>query len=194
MSKSTPRGAVAKFAAGGKQTSKKDLAMEAVAYGSVYVARVAMGSNDSHTVKAFQEAEAWDGPAIIIAYSHCIAHGYDLTQGLDHQKAAVNSGYWPLMRYNPAVRAEGKNPFFLDSRAPSIPLSDYIYNETRYTMLQRAHPDTAAELLKEATDDVERTWRVYAGRAAMPGRESTPNISPRNGHETAASKAPRSEE
>ena len=192
MSKSTPRGAVAKFAAGGKVTSKKDLAMEAVAYGSVYVARVAMGSNDSHTVKAFQEAEAWDGPAIIIAYSHCIAHGYDLSKGLDHQKAAVNSGYWPLMRYNPAVREEGKNPFFLDSRAPSIPLQDYVYNESRYTMLLRAHPDTAAELLKEATDDVERTWRVYAGRAAMPGRESSPNISPRNGHEESApaAKAP----
>jgi pyruvate-ferredoxin/flavodoxin oxidoreductase len=182
MSKSTPRGAVAKFAAGGKATSKKDLAMEAVAYGYVYVARVALGSNDSHTVKAFQEAEAWDGPAIIIAYSHCIAHGYDLTQGLDHQKAAVNSGYWPLMRYNPAVRGEGKNPFFLDSRAPSIPLKDYIYNESRYTMLQRAHPETAEKLLQEATDDLERTWRVYSSRAAMPGRETNPNISPRNGH------------
>jgi pyruvate-ferredoxin/flavodoxin oxidoreductase len=194
MSKSTPRGAVAKFAAAGKLTSKKDLAMEAVAYGYVYVARVALGSNDSHTVKAFQEAEAWDGPAIIIAYSHCIAHGYDLTQGLDHQKAAVNSGYWPLMRYNPAVRGEGKNPFFLDSRPPSIPLSDYIYSESRYTMLQRAHPDTAKDLLKEATDDLERTWRVYAGRAAMAGREDSPNISPRNGHEQPADKAPRKEE
>jgi pyruvate-ferredoxin/flavodoxin oxidoreductase len=189
MSKSTPRGAVAKFAAAGKSTSKKDLAMEAVAYGYVYVARVALGSSDSHTVKAFQEAEAWDGPAIIIAYSHCIAHGYDLTQGLDHQKAAVASGYWPLMRYNPAIRAEGKNPFFLDSRPPSIPLKDYIYNETRYTMLQRAHPETAEELLKEATDDVERTWRVYSARASMPGRESSPNISPRNGHETATTQA-----
>jgi len=186
MSKSTPRGAVAKFAAGGKSTSKKDLAMEAVAYGSVYVARIAMGASDSHTVKAFQEAEAWNGPAIIIAYSHCIAHGYDLSQGLDHQKAAVNSGYWPLMRYNPALREEGKNPFILDSRAPSIPLKDYVYNETRYTMLQRAHPEVADALLKEATDDVERTWRVYSGRAAMPGRGETPNISPRNGHETPA--------
>ncbi|HVT96835.1 MAG TPA: pyruvate:ferredoxin (flavodoxin) oxidoreductase [Acidobacteriaceae bacterium] len=194
MSKSTPRGAVAKFAAGGKLTGKKDLAMEMVAYGYVYVARVALGSNDMHTVKAFQEAEAWDGPAIIIAYSHCIAHGYDLTQGLDHQKAAVNSGYWPLMRYNPAVRAVGKNPFFLDSRAPSIPLKDYIYNESRYTMLQRAHPDVAEELLKEATDDVERTWRVYSGRASMPGRESSPNISPRNGHEQPAAPTPQKEE
>ena len=186
MSKSTPRGAVAKFAAGGKSTSKKDLAMEAVAYGSVYVARIALGANDSHTVKAFQEAEAWNGPAIILAYSHCIAHGYDLSQGLDHQKAAVSSGYWPLMRYNPALREEGKNPFILDSRAPSIPLKDYVYNESRYTMLLRAHPETAEELLKEATDDVERTWRVYSGRAAMPGRSSTPNISPRDGHEVAA--------
>jgi pyruvate-ferredoxin/flavodoxin oxidoreductase len=189
MSKSTPRGAVAKFAAGGKATSKKDLAMEAVAYGSVYVARIALGANDSHTVKAFQEAEAWNGPAIIIAYSHCIAHGYDLTQGLDHQKAAVNSGYWPLMRYNPALREEGKNPFILDSRAPSIPLKDYVYNESRYTMLLRAHPDTAELLLKEATDDVERTWRVYSGRAAMPGRAATPNISPRDGHEQPAAAA-----
>ncbi|HEX3662269.1 MAG TPA: pyruvate:ferredoxin (flavodoxin) oxidoreductase [Acidobacteriaceae bacterium] len=185
MSKSTPRGAVAKFAAGGKVTSKKDLAMEAVAYGSVYVARIAMGSNDSHTVKAFQEAEAWNGPAIIIAYSHCIAHGYDLSKGLDHQKAAVSSGYWPLMRYNPALREQGKNPFILDSRAPSIPLKDYVYNETRYTMLLRAHPDAAEALLKEATDDVERTWRVYSGRAAMPGRAETPNISPREENEAA---------
>jgi len=193
MSKSTPRGAVAKFAAGGKSTSKKDLAMEAVAYGSVYVARIALGANDSHTVKAFQEAEAWNGPAIILAYSHCIAHGYDLTQGLDHQKAAVNSGYWPLIRYNPALREEGKNPFILDSRAPSIPLKDYIYNETRYTMLLRAHPETAEELLKEATDDVERTWRVYSGRAAMPGRASTPNISPRD-EKPAASPAAVAEE
>jgi pyruvate-ferredoxin/flavodoxin oxidoreductase len=178
MSKSTPRAAVAKFAAGGKATSKKDLAMETVAYGSVYVARIALGANDSHTVKAFQEAEAWDGPAIIIAYSPCIAHGYEMSQGLSHQKAAVESGYWPLMRYNPALRAQGKNPFQLDSRAPSIPLKDFVYNETRYTMLLRAHPELAEKLLQEATDDVERTWRVYSGRATMPGRASTPNISP----------------
>src|SRR6202012_4965758 len=110
---------------------------------SVYVARVAMGAGDMQTVKAFQEAEAYDGPAIIIAYSHCIAHGYDLAYGNEQQKNAVLSGYWPLMRYNPALRAEGKNPFILDSRAPSIPLEDFIYNESRYTMLQRAHPETA---------------------------------------------------
>ena len=108
MSKSTPRGAVAKFAAGGKPNSKKDLAMEAVAYGSVYVARVAMGGSDMQTVKAFQEAEAYNGPSIIIAYSHCIAHGYDLAYGMEQQKNAVLSGYWPLMRYNPALRARGQ--------------------------------------------------------------------------------------
>jgi pyruvate-ferredoxin/flavodoxin oxidoreductase len=169
MSKSTPRGAVAKFAAGGKLTAKKDLAMEAVSYGSVYVARVAMGGSDAQTIKAFQEAEAYDGPALIIAYSHCIAHGYDLAQGMEQQKKAVLSGYWPLMRYNPSLRAEGKNPFQLDSRAPSIPLKDYSYNEARYTMLARSHPDVAAKLLEEAQEDVDREWRVYSARAAVAG-------------------------
>jgi len=178
MSKSTPRGAVAKFAAGGKPNSKKDLAMEAVSYGSVYVARVAMGGSDMQTVKAFQEAEAHNGPSIILAYSHCIAHGYDLIHGLDQQKAAVQSGYWPLMRYNPALREEGKNPFQLDSKAPSIPLKEYAYREARYTMLARSHPDVAKELLHEAQDDVERQWRVYSARAAMPGRGETPHIAP----------------
>jgi pyruvate-ferredoxin/flavodoxin oxidoreductase len=178
MSKSTPRGAVAKFAEGGKPNSKKDLAMEAVAYGSVYVARVAMGGSDMQTVKAFQEAEAYNGPAIIIAYSHCIAHGYALAYGMEQQKNAVLSGYWPLMRYNPALRAEGKNPFILDSKAPSMPLKQYAYHEARYTMLARSRPDTAKKLLQEAQDDVEREWRVYSGRAAMPGRSESPNIAP----------------
>jgi pyruvate-ferredoxin/flavodoxin oxidoreductase len=178
MSKSTPRGAVAKFAAGGKATSKKDIAMEAVSYGSVYVARVALGGSDTQTIKAFQEAEAHNGPSIIIAYSHCIAHGYDLVHGLDQQKAAVQSGYWPLMRYNPALRDEGKNPFQLDSKAPSIPLKDYAYQEARYTMLVRSHPEVAKELLREAQDDVERQWRVYSARAAMAGRGESPHIAP----------------
>jgi pyruvate-ferredoxin/flavodoxin oxidoreductase len=177
-SKATPRGAVAKFAAAGKPNSRKDLAMEAVSYGSVYVAQVAMGSNDSHVVKAFQEAEAHDGPSIIIAYSSCIAHGYDLVHGLEQQKLAVQSGYWPLMRYNPSLREEGKNPFQLDSRAPSIRLKEYAYREARYTMLARGNPELAASLLKEAQDDVERQWRVYSARAAMPGRGETPNIAP----------------
>jgi pyruvate-ferredoxin/flavodoxin oxidoreductase len=178
MSKATPRGAVAKFAASGKSNSRKDLAMEAVSYGSVYVAQVALGANDSHVVKAFQEAEAHEGPSIIIAYSSCIAHGYDLIHGLEQQKLAVQSGYWPLMRYNPALREEGKNPFQLDSRAPSIRLKEYTYREARYTMLARSNPELAAELLKEAQDDVERQWRVYSGRAAMAGRGETPNIAP----------------
>ena len=177
-SKATPRGAVAKFAASGKMVSRKDLAMEAVSYGSVYVAQVALGGNDSHVIKAFQEAEAHEGPSIIIAYSSCIAHGYDLVHGLEQQKLAVQSGYWPLMRYNPALRLEGKNPFQLDSRAPSIRLKDYAYREARYTMLARSNPELAAELLKEAQDDVERQWRVYSARAGMPGRGETPHIAP----------------
>jgi pyruvate-ferredoxin/flavodoxin oxidoreductase len=177
-SKATPRGAVAKFAASGKMVSRKDLAMEAVSYGYVYVAQVALGGNDSHVIKAFQEAEAHEGPSIIIAYSSCIAHGYDLVHGLEQQKLAVQSGYWPLMRYNPALRNEGKNPFQLDSRAPSIRLKDYTYREARYTMLARSNPELAAELLKEAQDDVERQWRVYSARAGMPGRGETPHIAP----------------
>ncbi len=179
MSKSTPRGAVAKFAASGKGNSKKDLAMEAVSYGSVYVAKVALGGNDTHVIKAFQEAEAHDGPSIIIAYASCIAHGYDLVHGLEQQKLAVQSGYWPLMRYNPSLREEGKNPFQLDSKAPAIPLKDYTYREARYTMLTRSNPDLAAKLLVEAQDDVERQWRVYSARATMPGRGETPNIAPK---------------
>src|SRR5262249_46596471 len=122
MSKSTPRGAVAKFAAGGKPAGKKDLALMAMSYGSVYVAKVAMGAGDMHTVKAIMEAEAYDGPSLIIAYSHCIAHASDLSFGVDQQKAAVSSGYWPLFRYNPDLVAQAKNPFQLDSRAPSIAL------------------------------------------------------------------------
>ena len=177
-SKATPRGAVAKFAASGKTNSRKDLAMEAVSYGSVYVAQVALGGNDTHVVKAFQEAEAHEGPSLIIAYSSCIAHGYDLVHGLEQQKLAVQSGYWPLMRYNPSLRNEGKNPFQLDSKSPSIRLKEYAYREARYTMLARGNPTLAAELLKEAQDDVERQWRVYSARATMPGRGETPNIAP----------------
>jgi pyruvate-ferredoxin/flavodoxin oxidoreductase len=174
MSKATPRAAVAKYATGGKQTGKKDLAMEAISYGSVYVARVAMGSSDTHTVKAFLEAEAHDGPSMIIAYSHCIAHGYDMAFGMNQQKAAVLSGYWPLMRYNPALRKEGKNPFQLDSKAPSITLKQYAYQEARYSMLARSDPEAARNLLRIAQDDVNRNWHVYQNRAAAPGRQPVP--------------------
>jgi pyruvate-ferredoxin/flavodoxin oxidoreductase len=171
MSKATPRGAVAKFAASGKMNRKKDLAMEAVSYGSVYVAQVALGANDSHVAKAFEEAEAYQGPSLIIAYASCISHGYDLTHGLEQQKLAVQSGYWPLMRYNPDLSEQGKNAFQLDSKAPSIPLKDFSYNEARFTMLVRSNPDEAAKLLVEAEDDVQRQWQVYSDRAAMPGMD-----------------------
>ncbi|HET8546683.1 MAG TPA: pyruvate:ferredoxin (flavodoxin) oxidoreductase, partial [Bryobacteraceae bacterium] len=169
MSKATPRGAVAKFAAGGKPAGKKDLGMMAMQYGNVYVARVAMGANDMHTLKAFLEAEAWDGPSIIIAYSHCIAHGYDMKHGLEQQKLAVQSGYWPLFRYNPALKAQGKNPFQLDSKAPAIPLEKYIYNETRYTMLVHSNPEAARKLLAEAQEDVNSRWKAYEHLANSPG-------------------------
>ncbi len=168
-SKSTPRGAVAKFAAGGKPSAKKDLAMMAVAYGNAYVARIAMGSSDMQTLKAFVEAEKWDGPSIIIAYSHCIAHGYDMQFGLEQQKLAVQSGHWPMFRYNPALTAEGKNPFVLDCKAPSLPLDKYIYNETRYTMLVHSRPEDARRLLAEAQADVMNRWRLYEQMAAAPG-------------------------
>ncbi len=167
MSKSTPRGAVAKFAAGGKRSAKKDLAMMAMTYGSVYVARVAMGASDTQTLKAFLEAEAYDGPSLIIAYSPCIAHGYDLLYGLEQQKAAVQTAYWPLFRYNPTLAAGGKNPFQLDSRAATLPLSKYVYNEGRYSMLVRSAPETAALLLTEAEQDVSSRWKLYEQWAGL---------------------------
>jgi len=168
MSKATPRAAVAKFAFSGKPTPKKDLAMMAINYGSVYVARVAMGGSNTQTIKAFLEAEAYNGPSLIIAYSHCIAHGYNLVYGLDQQKAAVQSGYWPLIRYNPDLAKEGKNPLKLDSRPPSLPLEKYIYNETRYTMLVHSAPEAAERLLQAARKDVHTRWRLYEYLAAMP--------------------------
>ncbi len=166
-SKATPRGAVAKFAAGGKPAGKKDLGLIAMTYGNVYVAHVAMGANDAHTVKAFREAEAYNGPALIIAYCHCIAHGYNLAMGLDQQKAAVQSGHWPLFRYNPDLTKEGKNPFQLDSKAPTVALEDYIYNETRYKMLSLSQPELAKRLLKEAQGDVATRWQLYTYLANM---------------------------
>jgi len=168
-SKATPRGAVAKFAAGGKPAAKKDLALMAMAYGNVYVADVAMGADDAHTVRAFIEAAAWDGPSIIIAYSHCIAHGYDLIHGLDQQKIAVQTGYWPLFRFSPALRAQGRNPLQLDSKAPSESLDKFTNNETRYTMLVHADPAAAKALGELAQHDVEARWKLYAHWATMAG-------------------------
>ncbi|MDA0244779.1 MAG: pyruvate:ferredoxin (flavodoxin) oxidoreductase [Chloroflexi bacterium] len=157
MSKATPRGAVAKFAAGGKTQRKKDLGLLAMSYGNVYVAKIAFGAKDTQTIKALLEAEAYDGPSLIIAYSHCVAHGYDLQFGLQQQAAAVDSGHWPLFRYHPEA-AEGENPFTLDSKAPSIPLEQYIYREGRYRMLQQSDPHAAETLLELAKDDIKTRW------------------------------------
>jgi pyruvate-ferredoxin/flavodoxin oxidoreductase len=179
MSKSTPRGAVAKFAAGGKQRPKKDLALLAMLQGGVYVARVAFGADDGQTLAAFREAEAFPGPSLILAYSPCIAHGYDLAHGLDQQKAAVKSGYWPLLRYNPDLRGQNKPALHLDSGPPALPLEKYIYNETRYTMLVQSDPTAARELLRLAQEDVHDRWRLYQHLAAMPtnnGNSSSPPL------------------
>ncbi|HOA25369.1 MAG TPA: thiamine pyrophosphate-dependent enzyme, partial [Aggregatilineales bacterium] len=166
-SKATPLGAVAKFAAAGKPLPKKDLGMMAMSYGNVYVAQVAMGANDTQTMRAFLEAESYDGPSLIIAYSHCIEHGYNLTQGLSQQELAVKSGYWPLYRFDPRLKEQGKNPFQLDSREPSIPLKDYAYNETRYRMLSQTMPERAEELLEEAQQAVLERWKKYVGLAKL---------------------------
>jgi pyruvate-ferredoxin/flavodoxin oxidoreductase len=166
-SKSTPRAAVAKFAARGKGGAKKDLGLLAMSYGNVYVARVAMGADDQQTLSAFLEAETYDGPSLIIAYSHCIAHGYDLAQGLAQQKRAVQSGYWFLYRYNPRLLAEGKNPLVIDSKAPALPLQDYAYNETRYRMLTQSNAERAETLLELAQHDVRQHWNLYQQLATL---------------------------
>ncbi|MGC8666925.1 MAG: pyruvate:ferredoxin (flavodoxin) oxidoreductase [Chthonomonadales bacterium] len=168
-SKSTARAAVAKFAAGGKPTPKKDLGRMLMTYGNIYVATVAMGANDAQTVRAFLEAEAYNGPSIIIAYSHCIAHGIDMTRGMNQQKLAVESGAFPLYRYNPALQQEGKNPLQLDSKAPSVPLQEYLYSENRYRMLRQSDPEAARRLLEEAERDVKERWEAYQQLAAMKG-------------------------
>ena len=146
--------------------------MLAMAYGNVYVARVAMGASDQQTLKAFLEAEAYDGPSLIIAYSHCIAHGIDMSKGLEQQKLAVQSGYWPLYRYNPALLDEGKNPFMLDSKEPSLPLERYIYNETRYRMLLQSNEERAESLLKQAKHDIQEHWKAYHQMATHTQAES----------------------
>ena len=167
MSKATPRAAVAKFAAAGKPLPKKDLAMIAMSYGNIYVARIAMGASDAQTVRAILDAESYDGPSLILAYSHCIAHGINMTTANDQQKKAVDSGHWPLLRYDPRLVANGKNPLQLDSRAPKMPLRDYVYNETRYTMLTKTKPQHAAELLTLAQEDVTSRWHLYEQMATL---------------------------
>ncbi|MEO8391513.1 MAG: pyruvate:ferredoxin (flavodoxin) oxidoreductase [Chloroflexota bacterium] len=174
MSKSTPRGAVAKYAAGGKAAGKKDLGLIAMSYGNVYVARVAMGAKDEQTLRAFIEAEAYEGPSLIIAYSHCIAHGINMQTALKDHKAAVDSGQWLLYRYNPDHTAEGENPLTLDSRAPKIPLKDYLHMENRFRMLEMSNPEAAKVLFEEAQQDVNTRWAFYeymASRGSTNGKE-----------------------
>ena len=166
-SKATPRAAVAKFAANGKNLPKKDLGLISMTYGYIYVARCAMGANDAQTLKAFTEADAYEGPSLIIAYSHCIAHGFDMRKGLVQQKMAVNSGLWPLFRYNPELIEQGVNPMVLDSKEPSIQVSDYAYNETRYRMLLQSNEKRAEELMKQAQKEAVNRWRLYSQMAAM---------------------------
>jgi pyruvate-ferredoxin/flavodoxin oxidoreductase len=166
-SKSTPRGAVARFAASGKSLSKKDLGLMAIAYGYVYVARVAMGYSDQHTLKAFIEAEAYNGPSIIIAYSHCISHGIDMAKGLEQQKLAVQSGLWPLYRYDPRLAAEDKNPLQIDFKEPTVPVEQYMYNETRFRMLTQSDEERAETLLKLSSQDAKARWNFYSQLAAM---------------------------
>ncbi len=172
-SKSTPRSAVAKFSAAGKPTAKKDLALLAMTYGNVYVAKVAMGANDTQCIRAFLEAEAHDGPSIIIAYSHCIAHGINMAKGMTNQKIAVDTGYWPIFRYNPAHVKTGENPFKLDCKAPKLPLRDFTQLETRFKMLEKSQPDRAKELAILAQEDVTVRWKVYEHLAAS-GNGSAP--------------------
>jgi pyruvate-ferredoxin/flavodoxin oxidoreductase len=170
MSKATPIGAMAKFAAAGKSVGKKDLALQAISYGNVYVARVAMGANPQQTLSAFREAEVYDGPSLILAYCHCIAHGINMQTGLRQQDLAVHSGYWPLMRYNPEVRKSGERPFVLDSQRPKIRLKDYAYNELRYRMLAHSMPEVSERLMAKAQEAVEHKWSVYE-EMALGGAE-----------------------
>ncbi len=168
-SKATPRAAVAKFAAGGKPTPKKDLGLMMMSYGSVYVASVAMGARDEHTLKAFLEAESYDGPALIIAYSHCIAHGIHLATAMQNQQAAVRSGQWLLYRHDPRRAARGENPLLLDSSAPRMKVADYLRMENRFRMLGQSHPDAADLLFQEAQQDADARWALYQYLAARPG-------------------------
>jgi pyruvate-ferredoxin/flavodoxin oxidoreductase len=175
MSKATPLGAFAKFAQAGKTILKKDLGMQMITYGNVFVAQIAMGANDNQTVKAFMEAEAFNGPSLIIAYSNCIEHGYDQRHGMSQMKLAVETGYWPLYRYNPDYAKQGKPIFRMDSKEPKLPLEDFLYNENRFAILKKSHPETAAKYLAEAKIAIdERYHRYKAFEAAMEAAVKKP--------------------
>ncbi|MSR63699.1 MAG: hypothetical protein EXS08_14830 [Planctomycetes bacterium] len=161
-SKATPRAAVAKFAAGGKSVRKKDLGLIAAAYGNVYVAQIALGANPKQTLEAFREAQSWHGASLLIAYSHCIAHGIEMTTAMGHQREAVTSGFWPLFRYDPRLSAAGAHPFQLDSAKPRLSFADFAAKEGRFAMLARANPERAALLMRQAQEDIDEQYRYYA--------------------------------
>jgi len=167
MSKSTPRAAVAKFATAGKAMPKKDLGLLAMTYGNIYVANVAMGANTNQTVKAFVEAEAYPGPSLIIAYSHCIAHGINMTLGHQEQKKAVACGHWPLYRFDPRLAEQGKNPLQLDSKAPTVDFEEYAYGENRYRTLKQSKPEAAAQLIKLASNDAVKRYALMQQLASL---------------------------
>ena len=192
-SKATPLGAVAKFAASGKRTARKDLALQAIAYGNVYVAQVAMGANPQHTLQAFREAEAYDGPSLILAYSHCIAHGIDMRFGMKQQDLATASGYWPLFRFNPIMRTVDENPFRLDSPRPRIPLKAYAYNELRYSSLAGSHPEAADALLAQAQAAVNEKYRQYEELASRDGSRFHPDVAPARKEAPRPAPVPKSE-
>jgi pyruvate-ferredoxin/flavodoxin oxidoreductase len=177
MSKATPLGAVAKFAASGKMTPKKYIGMIMATYGNIYVAQIAFGANPAQAVRAFLEAEAYNGPSLVVAYSTCVGHGIDMSKGIEAQRKAVACGHWPLYRYNPELRAQGKNPLVIDSKDPSLPVAEYIYSENRYRMLRTAHPDLAARLLLQTEEDVKRRWEFLKHVAARSfgASEETPS-------------------
>ncbi len=176
-SKATPLGAIAKFSTAGKRVPRKDLALQAIAYGNVYVAQIAIGANAQQALEALREAEAYPGPSLILAYCHCIAHGFDLRYGMRQQHLATASGYWPLFRFNPAMAAIGESRFRLDSPRPSIPLEDYLYNELRFRGLRLTRPAEAAALLREAQTAVEEKYRLYEHLAKLRGGPATPRMS-----------------
>jgi pyruvate-ferredoxin/flavodoxin oxidoreductase len=173
MSKSTPRAAVAQFAAAGKPTPKKELGLLAMTYGNIYVAKVAMGANPNQTVKAFIEAENYPGPSLIIAYSQCIAHGINMTKGFEEQKKAVESGYWPLYRFNPLLKEQGKNPLQLDSKTPTFDFVEYAYGENRYRTLKQSKPEEAARLIELAKKDVADKFRLMEQLANLKCEDET---------------------
>jgi len=167
MSKATPRGSTAQFAAAGKDQPKKDLGLMMMAYGNVYVAQIAIGASHNQTVKAMVEAEHFRGPSIIISYCHCIAHGIDMSDGLARDEMATKCGHWPLYRFNPDLIAQGKNPLQLDSKEPSISFQDYAYTENRYRTLKSRDPERAKMLIKLGQSDCDRRWNLYRQMASM---------------------------